>query len=208
MNFKVGDKVKAIDNFHSYASKESQFVGVVRKVLSSFEMVVETISNTNKARIGMWYRADVTHFELVRQTEFTLQEVITRNIPGIYVNCNNVKTRVQSIEINERDDLTINANFSVLNELNLGLGVHSQTKFKLQEPKKKVKFIVVEHGKGKKPYEFIGIINQIGSCGMINEGDFVECDTKYGSSYGRCVGIIIKELTESEIKEYKKCWRA
>ncbi len=134
-------------------------------------------------------------------TEFTFQEVIARNIPGVYVNCNDDMARVQSIEINEDGDFGINADFKGLKEINLGLGINHNLKFKLQKPIKIATIYRVEHKKDGKKYDFI-------SSQRLHKEMFVVCDTSQGKSYGRIVDIETRELTEEEIKQYKECWRA
>ena len=200
--FKVGDKVRAIDNKYGRTNKNLEFVGVVTEVSESVR--VETVSNLKKDEIGKEYVVESRHFELVEEpTEFTFQEVIARNIPGVYVNCNDDMARVQSIEINEDGDLTINAVFTGLKELNLGLGIYNQLKFKLQEPKKMYVLYGIEHQESGKIYFFRSKEDKV-----IPDGSFVICNTKYGNNYGRTVQRVEKELTESEYKQYKECWRA
>lgn len=202
MKFKVGDKIRAIDNIYPSANKKDEFIGLVTQIINKNFIKVKTISSKNKNEIDRLNGVCITHFELVEEpTEFTFQEVIARNIPGVYENCNDDGARVKSVEVNEYGDLTIKADFTGLKEINLGLGIYNQLKFKLQEPKKKVTIYKVEHKKDGKAYDFI-------SSQALQEGMFVVCDTTQGKSYGRIVDIEVRELTEDEIKEYKECWRA
>lgn len=201
MKFKVGDKVVKSDRTEwSNGEKYKIIINVDVRNGKTYYELTESVLN--------WYNDELKLYEeeqkyMEQQTEFTFEEIFKLKNGKVYENINTTEN-VKTIRVMENGVIRI----TYANKNNEGVIISNNRKFKLQEPKKKIQIIKVAHGKGRKPYEFIGIINQIGSCGMINEGDFVECDTKYGSSYGRCVGIIIKELTESEIKEYKKCWRA
>lgn len=221
MKFKVGDKVRVINNglsftTHTMANKwlreiknskpynynnapKNGSVGFVRDIVKapSFETPTLILEIENYS-----YLILMDGVELIESlTEFTFQEVVARNIPGVYVNCNDDMARVQSIEINEDGDFGINADFKGLKEINLGLGINHNLKFKLQEPIKIATIYKVEHKKDGKKYDFI-------SSQRLHKEMFVVCDTSQGKSYGRIVDIETRELTEEEYKQYKECWRA
>lgn len=204
MKFNVGDKVRAIDNYYAYTNKKMGFVGLVKRIINSNSIEVETISSTDKNEIGECYGVWVRHFEVVEEpTEFTFQEVVSRNIPGVYVNCNDEDARVKSIVIHKDGDFGINAEFKGLREIGVGLGINKNLKFKLQEPKKRVTIHKVEHKQDGKKYDFISNETRLLQC-----YEFVICDTSQGKSYGRIVDLEERELTEEEYKQYKECWRA
>lgn len=190
MKFKVGDKVRHIDN-------EDWKDGL------KYRVVIQVLENGYLLSDGelTWYDNELKLYE--GPTEFTFQEVIVRNIPGIYVNCNDDMARVQSVEIHEDGNFSINAEFKGLKEINLGLGINHNLKFKLQEPKKKVTIYKVEHKRDGKNYDFISKEIKLLQC-----YEFVVCDTSQGKSYGRIVDLEERELTDEEIKQYKECWRA
>ena len=188
MKFKVGDKVRYIGN-------EDWQDGL------KYRVITQVLENGYLLSGGelTWYDNELNLYE--EPTEFTFQEVVARNIPGVYVNCNNDMARVQSIEIHEDGDFSINAEFKGLKEIGVGLGINHNLKFKLQEIKRQVPIYKVEHKQDGKKYDFI-------SSQRLQEGIFVVCDTSQGKSYGRVVDIEIKQLTEEEYKQYKECWRA
>ncbi len=193
MKFKVGDKVVKSDG--------SKWINAdkYKTILSSGiynDRAKYRLSNSDV----FWFDGELELYK-ESQTEFTFQEVVARNIPGVYENCNDDGARVKSVEINEHGSFTINADFSGLIELDLGLGINENLKFKLQESKKIATIYRVEHKKDGKKYDFI-------SSQRLQKEMFVVCDTSQGKSYGRIVDIETRELTEEEIKQYKECWRA
>lgn len=200
MKFKVGDKVVKSDRTEwNNGDKYKIIISVDVRNGKTYYGLSESDLN--------WYNHELKFYEeeqkyIERQSKFTFEEIFKLKNGKVYENIN-ITENVKTIRVMESGVIRI----TYANKNNEGVIISNNHKFKLQEPKKKIKIIKVEHGKDRKQYEFIGI-NETDYCTMINEGDFVECDTKHGSSYGRCVGRIIKELTESEIKEYKECWRA
>lgn len=198
MKFKVGDKVRAIDNKYTFTSKDNGFVGEVIELIDEITSIEHKNLAVKDLNASAIYKVNSKHFELVEpQTEFTFQEVIARIKPGEIYEPVNGLCITQTITMDYAKDIIIdflpNKSFAVL----------TCSLFKLQEPKKQVKIIKVEHGKGRKQYEFIKKIDNQ----SILVNDMVECNTKYGNCYGRCVDIIFRELTESEYKQYKECWR-
>lgn len=195
MKFKVGDFVTVINNACvGYGEK----LKVVRVIGNRYKLESEEKSKDNFviAVVG-WDEFELKPWE-EHQAEFTFQEVISRIKPGEIYEPVNGLCITQTITMDYEKDIIIdflpNKSFAVL----------TCTLFKLQEPKKKERIIKVEHGKGGKQYEFIEkyTLNP-----FITKGCMVECNTKYGNCYGRCVDIIFRELTEQEIKQYKECWR-
>lgn len=202
MKFKVGDKIRAIDDRYTFTNKENGFIGEVVELIDETSPIEYKDLMVKELDGSLTYKVNSRHFELIEpQTEFTFQEVIARNIPGTYVNkgCE----RIESVEIDEDGSLTIKADFSGLNELGLGLGVDETIKFKLQEPKKMYVLYGIEHQENGKIYFFRSRQNRV-----ILDTALVICDTSKGKSYGRAVQRVEKELTESEYKQYKECWRA
>lgn len=204
MKFKIGDKVRAIDDRYSVTNKKNGFIGEVIELIDETLIAEHVDLAVKELGSQITWKVNSRHFELIeRQTEFTFKEVIARNIPGVYVNCNDDMARVQSIEIHEDGDFSINAEFKGLKEINLGLGINHNLKFKLQEPKKKYVLYGIEHQENGKIYFFRSKEDKV-----IPDTSFVICNTSKGKSYGRAVQRIEKELTESEYKQYKECWRA
>lgn len=147
-----------------------------------------------------WYKKE--GYEIVeyeKQTEFTFQEVIARNIPGVYV-CTDKGLRIEYVVINENGGVSIKANYS--NLINSTLGIPGYARFKLREPKKQYTLFEIVHAVGGKHYTFRASGNE-----NLKPRDFVICDTSMGKTFGRVAGSITKELTEKEYMEYKECWR-
>lgn len=218
MKFKVGDKVRVIDNGLSYTTypKVNDFliqaknpkpynynvcipngeIGVIKTIKKHLYSndILSLIESGNYS-----YLISLKGIEFIEsQTEFTFQEVIARIKPGEIYEPVNGLCITQTITMDYEKDIII----EILPKKSFVVPTCSL--FKLQEPKKQVKIIKVEHGKGRKQYEFIKKIDNQ----SILVNDMVECNTKYGNCYGRCVDIIFRELTEQEIKQYKECWRA
>ncbi|WP_052406370.1 hypothetical protein [Clostridium culturomicium] len=148
-----------------------------------------------------WYKKE--GYEIVeyeKQTEFTFQEVIARNIPGVYV-CTDKGLRIEYVVINENGGVSIKANYS--NLINSTIAIPGYARFKFQEPKKQYTLFEVIHAVGGKHYTFRASDNE-----NLKPRDFVICDTPMGKTFGRVAGSITKELTEKEYLEYKECWRA
>lgn len=150
-----------------------------------------------------WYKK--AGYEIVeytsekKQTEFTFQEVIARNIPGVYV-CTDKGLRIEYVVINENGGVSIKANYSYL--INSTIAIPGYARFKFQEPKKQYTLFEVIHAVGGKHYTFRASDNE-----NLKPRDFVICDTSMGKTFGRVAGSITKELTEKEYMEYKECWR-
>lgn len=188
MKFKVGDKVVKACGIEW--ADGSAYKTITKRVWS----VEEKYYELDDKKSSRWYDKELKLYE-EPQTEFTLAEVIGRNIPGLYVNCNFPSARLKKVEIQKSGRIvfygTIMDNF----------GVKSDVKFKLQEPKKQVTIYEIEHKQEGKKYYFR-------SSQLLQEDNFVVCDTTQGKSYGRVVGGKMLELTENETKSYKECWRA
>lgn len=152
---------------------------------------------------GFFEEGDFKIIEWKLQEEFTFQEVVARNIPGVYVNCSDDGERIKSIELWNNGDFKINGDFRGLDVFGYPLGIDKSLKFKLQEPKKQCVLYGIEHKEDGKIYYFRNKGTKV-----IPDGSFVVCDTSQGKSYGRAVQRIEKELTEEEYLNYKECWRA
>lgn len=135
------------------------------------------------------------------QTEFTFPEVVARNIPGIYVNCNDGSAKIKTVTVSKSGYIHIDAKLHETGENRGVLGIYPEVKFKLQESKKRVPIYKLEHQEDGKQYDFI-------SSQLLYKDIFVICGTSQGKSYGKIVNKEYRELTESEIKQYKECWRA
>jgi len=129
------------------------------------------------------------------QTEFTFQEVIARIKEGETYEAINIGYATQTITMEKGKDIIID----ILSNQHYIVPTYSL--FKLQEPKKRVRIYKIEHQKNGKQYDFI-------SSQLLDCDEFVICDTECGKSYGIIVDAETRELTESEIKQYKECWRA
>ena len=222
MKFKVGDKVRIVSEgqiFPHYKEKFDELANNINLALWEYGFSSKLVNGTivtiraldNKEEIALvegYFEGKecslLIGFEGIEfvesQTEFTFKEVVARNIPGIYMNCSDAKARVKNIIIRKDGSLGIDANFRGIVELGI-VGINHNLKFKLQEPKKRVTIYKVEHKKDGKKYDFI-------SSQRLHIEMFVVCDTCQGKSYGRIVDLEERELTGSEIKQFKECWRA
>lgn len=151
-----------------------------------------------------WYKQNgceiVEYTSEKKQTEFTFQEVIARNVPGVYV-CTDKGLRIKYVVINENGGVSIKANYS--NLINSTLGIPGYARFKLRESKKQYTLFEIVHAVGGKHYTFRASGNE-----NLKPRNFVICDTSIGKTFGRVAGTFTKELTEKEYMEYKECWRA
>ncbi|WP_346884363.1 hypothetical protein [Clostridium sp. UBA4395] len=190
MKFKVGDKVVLSSGCRWGDGSE-------------YEIITSCNLNNGRSRYKLsggslyWFDHELKHYE--PQTEFTFQEVVKMSDGQIY-ECTNKTYNIQTVKTRKSGEILI----TYANKGRQGIIIPYDCKFKLQEPKKKVNIYRVEHGKDRKQYEFIRKIDNQ----LILVNDMVECDTKYGRCYGKCVNIVPKELTEEEYKQYKECWRA
>lgn len=198
--FKVGDKVRAIDNEYGYTNKDLGFVGVVTEVYKGkVECIcVETISSLEKSEIGEEYVVESRHFELVEEpTEFTFEDLVRMKDEKVY-ECTNKIYVVKTVQVFKNGRIKINLS----NERD-EIAVSDNARFKLQEPKKKYVLCEVIHAEKGKEYTFRPKEGY-----RLSPRDWVVCDTKKGKNFGKVIGTITKELTEKEYKQYKECWRA
>lgn len=194
MKFKVGDKVRAIDNKYTFTSKDNGFVGEVIELIDEITSIEHKNLAVKDLNASAIYKVNSKHFELVEpQTEFTFQEVIARIKPGEVYEAIDRKYATQTI--NMREDREININILP----NQHYMVPTYSLFKLQEPKKKVTIYKVEVTKG-------GIKWSLTSSQKLEIGMFVVTD-KY-KEYGKVVDIEYLDLTDKEIENYEECWRA
>lgn len=202
MKFKVGDKVRAIDDRYTFTNKENGFIGEV------VELIDETLPTEYKDLMvqdlngSLTYKVNSSHFELVEEpTEFTFQEVIARIKVGETYQSIYYTSNIQEITKNKKGKLLLN--LSPCRHIKDEVHIISESKFKLQEPKKMYVLYEVIHAEKGKEYTF-----------RPKEGyevvprDWVVCDTKKGKTFGRVIGSVVKQLTEKEYKQYKECWRA
>ena len=182
MKFKAGDKVKSING---------QYGEIV-----AFNILTEHPYKV-KFQSGCHAYCRENELELISQ-EFTFQEVIARIKSKESYVCTWDISNVQEIrkEKSGKIILKLSQNMHTKDEIHIPL----ELKFKLQEPKKRVRIYKIEHQKNGKQYDFI-------SSQLLDCDEFVICDTKCGKSYGRIADVRTIALTESEVKEYKECWR-
>lgn len=202
MKFKVGDKVRAIDDRYTFTNKENGFIGEVVELIDETsptgykDLMVQDLNGS------LTYKVNSSHFELVEEpTEFTFQEVIARIKVGETYQSIYYTSNIQEITKNKKGKLLLN--LSPCRHIKDEVHIISEIKFKLQEPKKMYVLYEVIHAEKGKEYTF-----------RPKEGyevvprDWVVCDTKKGKTFGRVIGSIVKQLTEKEYKQYKECWRA
>jgi len=130
------------------------------------------------------------------QTEtFDIEYIIHPGKPGIYKAVNE-KSMLQKITKLDNGFLEF-----YMAEKDDGFAMKPlEDKFVFQEPKKAVVIYNVEHQVNGTLYSFI-------SSQLLEEGQFVISETKHCGSYGKIVYLDFRELTETEIKQYKECWR-
>lgn len=153
-----------------------------------------------------WYKK--AGYEIVeytsekKQTEFTFQEVIARNVPGVYVKTVDNSLRIEQVLIRQDGYIEIKADYKGIDFVGGCLGITDDVKFKLEEPKQKYLILEIEHQHNGKIYNFRSDTSNL------DIGQFVICDTSKGKSYGRIREMTWEELTQKEYEELKKCWRA
>lgn len=187
-------KVRCIDNKYF---EESLTLNKEYEVIREIDNCYEILSDYN---IMVSYFK--TRFEIIEEpTEFTFQEAIARNIPGVYVNEKNNAHRIKSFEIKEDGRIIIIGSFENLK----GVAISNNIKFKLQEPKKKVIIYMVEIVPNGMKHELIykGKDNKLLQC-----YDFVICEIELGKFYGRIIDLQETEMTEEEYNKYNICWKA
>jgi len=191
MKFKVGDKVRAIDDKYLFTNKTKGFIGKVIEVLDEYSPVEYKDLYVQDLNSSTTYKVNSKHFELVEEpTEFTFQEVIARIKQGETYEAVDGVYATQTITMEEDKEIRID----ILSSQTFIMPTYSL--FKLQEPKKRVRIYKIEHQKNGKKYDFI-------SSQLLDCDEFVICDTKCGKSYGRIANVNTRELTESEYKQYK-----
>lgn len=153
-----------------------------------------------------WYKK--AGYEIVeytsekKQTEFTFQEVIARNVPGVYVKTVDNSLRIEQVLIRQDGYIEIKADYKGIDFVGGCLGITDDVKFKLEEPKQNYLILEIEHQHNGKIYKFRSDTSNL------DIGQFVICDTSKGKSYGRIREMTWEELTQKEYEELKKCWRA
>lgn len=202
MKFKVGDRIKAIDDRYTFTNKENGFIGEVVELLDERSPIEYKDLLVRDLNSQITYRVNSRHFELIEPTEFTFQEVIARIKEDETYVCTNFACNAQEIRRNKEGGIVLtipSQSMYIKDEVHIPLGI----KFKLQEPKKKVNIYRVEHKQDGKKYDFISNETRLLQC-----YEFVVCDTSQGKSYGRIVDIEERELAEEEYLKYKECWRS
>lgn len=153
-----------------------------------------------------WYKKEgceiVEYTSEKKQTEFTFQEVIARNVPGVYVKTVDNSLRIEQVLIRQDGYIEIKADYKGIDFVGGCLGITDDVKFKLEEPKQKYLILEIEHQHNGKIYNFRSDTSNL------DIGQFVICDTSKGKSYGRIREMTWEELTQKEYEELKKCWRA
>ncbi|WP_040194792.1 hypothetical protein [Clostridium culturomicium] len=153
-----------------------------------------------------WYKQNgceiVEYTSEKKQTEFTFQEVIARNVPGVYVKTVDNSLRIEQVLIRQDGYIEIKADYKGIDFVGGCLGITDDVKFKLEESKQKYLILEIEHQHNGKIYNFRSDTSNL------DIGQFVICDTSKGKSYGRIREMTWEELTQKGYEELKKCWRA
>lgn len=189
--FKVGDKVVPQNGKGWHSGSEFR---IIKEYFEKGYRISDEVGS-------VWYDEELKLYE-EPQTEFTFQEVIAKNVPGVYVNCDE-NARIKSIVIS--DDMAYSIHYSS-HELNkfCFLWVDKSMRFKLQEPKKMYVLyeVLVYLGNGK---VYLDIYRSKDGYELATY-NFVFCGAN--NDYGMILETITKALTEKEYLEYKECWRA
>lgn len=208
--FKVGDKVRVIKSI-SDAFDAKRTIGEIGIIIDTdFNEVYPYNVKFEKLELAKMLPIFAEEeLELMKpaelfeeKTEFTFQEVIARNIPGVYTECTNNEFRVNEVHIGSCGLIKIKGDLKGVPQLKGAFGISGEARFKAIEPKKRCEILLIEHQKDGKKYKFRSDEKYPG----IKE--FMVCDTSQGKSYGRVVDWEYEQLTEKEYLEYKKCWRA
>lgn len=207
--FKIGDKVRVVKSIADILEAEKT-IGEIGTIIDTkfsevypYNVKFEKLELTKM--LPIFAEEELELFE--EKTEFTFQELISRNVPGVYKECTNNGFRVEKVEIKEDGNINISADFCALDSLKLPLCIPSEAKFKFEEPKQTYQLIEVVHAVNGKTYTFRErVLNPFND--YLKPHEFVICDTSMGNTFGRVAGTVEKELTKNEFLEYKECWRA
>lgn len=185
--FKVGDKVKAIDNYYVWTTLKRGWTGEITSIKGD-SFVAKTVSGHDSDTGAIYSGLEFEHFELIERTEFTFKEVIARIKEGeVYENIDDSFRTRRIIEKGGWISIEYEGNYKFLG---------TDGTYKLVSQKKTYTLYEVEHQEGGKRYLFRSLLKR-------NVGEMVVCDTKFGRSYGQVVEKKIKELTDKEYEEYK-----
>lgn len=213
--FKVGDKVKIINAGNSYTKFSSmadkltslsngkayrwehgfaspdylKMNGMIGKIVSLYDIYALVNLDFNGIKRSIIFRNSETTLQLLKQEEFTFEEVIARIKEGevyegigIYNTKKISKSKVYGLEIR----FNLSADYIL----------PSAHKYRLVQQKKEYQLYEVEHQENGKRYLFRSDLDH-------TLDDMVVCETKFGKSYGKMVKALYKELTEEEYKAYK-----
>ena len=216
---KIGDKVKIINAGNSYTKFSSmadkltslsngkayrwehgfaspdylKMNGMIGKIVSLYDIYALVNLDFNGIKRSIIFRNSETALLLLKQEEFTFEEVIARIKEGeVYQNSLSSISKVDGcIEVvsTNRSGRTIpkDEEYIVRFETN---------NYKLIPQKNNYLLFVVEHQEDGKRYLFRSDLDH-------TLDDMVVCDTCQGKSYGKMVKVVNKELTEEEYKQYK-----
>lgn len=189
MKFKVGDKV-ILANGQKWDGTEYR---TITEIITGRFRDYCRLSDI----VGAYFADDLELYK-EPQTEFTFEEIHSFKDNKTYENINTADN-VKTVRVTESGAIRI----TYANKGSEGLIIFSSARFKLKEDRKRLRICLIEHTWNGKRYEF----REKEGC-EVDTGDFVVCETKYGKTYGKCIGTHTTVETESKIKEYKECWRA
>ena len=211
--FKVGDKVKIINAGNSYTKFSSmadkltslsngkayrwghgfaspdylKMTGMIGEIVALYDIYALVNLDFNGIKRSIIFRNSETTLLLLKQEEFTFEEVIARIKEGeVYENILDTRTK----RIIGRDgyvSLEFTGDYQIL---------ETHGKYKLVPQKKEYQLYEVEQQENGKRYLFRSDLDH-------TLDDMVVCETKFGKSYGKMVKALYKELTEEEYKAYK-----
>lgn len=203
--FKVGDKARVREDLEVGKTYGGVYFGdFMEAYKGKIGTITECSNNYYRIDKRVWQWSD----EMLEpiQEEFTFQEVIARIKPNeTYENIND-KHKLQSISMNESGLLrmkyiekTIGSEIFVFTDNMVYVGLYD--KFRLKGTKPTTIYYIVRKPNSKRHYKFI-------SDEELNINDFVICDTKFGEEYGQIISYKNEIMSDEEIKQYKKCWKA
>ena len=211
---KIGDKVKIINAGNSYTKFSSmadkltslsngkayrwehgfaspdylKMNGMIGKIVSLYNIYALVNLDFNGIKRSIIFRNSETTLLLLKQEEFTFEEVIASIQEGeVYRG-----TGGSTVDEITKEGANIHISISILQT---GI-VPTIQKYKLVPQKKEYKLYEVEHKEDGKRYLFRSDLDH-------TLDDMVVCDTCQGKSYGKMVKVVTKELTEEEYKAYK-----
>lgn len=211
---KIGDKVKIINAGNSYTKFSSmadkltslsngkayrwehgfaspdylKMNGMIGKIVSLYNIYALVNLDFNGIKRSIIFRNSETTLLLLKQEEFTFEEVVARIKEG------EVYRGTGGSTVNEITKEGTHIRISICIP-QTGI-VPIMQKYKLVPQKKEYQLYEVEHKENGKRYLFRSDLDH-------TLDDMVVCDTCHGKSYGKMVKVVTKELTEEEYKAYK-----